>query len=122
MPGFSCIELMRRRAPLALALIVACGLLAACGADKKDESGVTDTSVLTETVEPAGSQLVATWFFNDTSLDALDSAMRIDRDRDSGWIEFHIERTGSDSWPDGVYEIVVSDGTNELQRSEITIS
>ena len=30
---------------------------------------------------PAGSQLIASWFFNDTSLDALDSAMRIDRDR-----------------------------------------
>ncbi len=71
---------------------------------------------------PAGSQLLASWFFNDTSLGELDSAMRIDRDRVSGWVEFHIERTGSDSWPDGVYEIVVSDGTRELQRSEIAIS
>jgi hypothetical protein len=171
-PGFLSVELLRRRIPLALALIVACGLLAACGADKKDEPGITDTDAPTETVEivptalsgpprigpaiwaasiapetnapigaatpviddstiyavfpieslPAGSQLVATWFFNETSLDALDSAMRIDRDRDSGWIEFHIERTGADPWPNGVYEIVVTDGTNELQRSEITIS
>ncbi len=71
---------------------------------------------------PAGSQLVASWFFNDTSLDALDSAMRIDRDRVSGWIEFHIERTGAEPWPDGDYEIVVSDGTNELQRSMVTVS
>ncbi|MCC6675479.1 MAG: hypothetical protein IT339_09810 [Thermomicrobiales bacterium] len=71
---------------------------------------------------PAGSQLLASWFFNDTSLDALDSAMRIDRDRVSGWVEFHIERTGPDPWPDGVYKIIVSDGTRELQRSEIAIS
>jgi hypothetical protein len=71
---------------------------------------------------PAGSQLVASWFFNDTSLDALNSAMRIDRDRVSGWIEFHIERTGTEPWPDGEYEIVVTDGTNELQRSVVTIS
>lgn len=71
---------------------------------------------------PAGSQLVATWFFNDTSLDSLGSALRIDRDRVSGWVEFHIERTGADPWPDGVYEIVVSDGTNEIQRAEIAFS
>jgi hypothetical protein len=71
---------------------------------------------------PAGTQLVASWYFNATSLDALESAMRIDEDRASGWIEFHIERTGPDPWPDGVYEIVVTDGTNELQRSQITIS
>jgi hypothetical protein len=71
---------------------------------------------------PAGSQLVASWYFNDTTLDALDSAMRIDRDRDAGWVEFHIERTGADPWPDGVYEIVVTDGTTELQRAEVTIS
>ncbi|HET9660722.1 MAG TPA: hypothetical protein VFP05_10365 [Thermomicrobiales bacterium] len=71
---------------------------------------------------PAGSQLVASWYFNDTTLDTLDSAMRIDRDRVSGWVEFHIERTGSEPWPDGAYEIVVTDGTNELQRANITIS
>jgi hypothetical protein len=71
---------------------------------------------------PAGSQLLASWYFNDTSLDALDSAMRIDRDRDSGWIEFHIERTGPQPWPDGEYAIVVTDGTNEIQRAVITIS
>lgn len=71
---------------------------------------------------PAGSQLIASWYFNDTSLDALNSAMRIDRDRVDGWVEFHIERTGSEPWPDGVYEVVVSDGTNELQRAEIAIS
>lgn len=71
---------------------------------------------------PTGSQLVASWFFNNTSLDALGSAMRIDRDRVDGWIEFHIERTGDEPWPDGEYEIVVSDGTTELQRAMVTIS
>ena len=71
---------------------------------------------------PAGSQLLASWYFNDTSLDALDSAMRIDQDRDTGWIEFHIERTGPEPWPDGDYAIVVTDGTNEVQRAVITIS
>lgn len=71
---------------------------------------------------PAGTQLVASWFFNDTSLDALGSAMRIDQDRVSGWVEFHIERTGEEAWPDGDYEIVLTDGTNEIRRSMITIS
>ncbi len=70
---------------------------------------------------PAGSQLLASWFFNDTSLDALDSAIRIDQDRVSGWIEFHIERTGAEPWPNGDYEIVVSDGTTELQRAMVTV-
>lgn len=71
---------------------------------------------------PAGSQLLARWYFNDTSLDALDSALRVDHDRVSGWLEFHIERTGTEPWPDGVYEVVISDGTTELQRSEVSIS
>lgn len=71
---------------------------------------------------PAGSQLVAHWYFNDTSLDALDSAMRIDQDRNTGWLEFHIERVDSESWPRGRYAVVVDDGTTELQRAEITIS
>jgi hypothetical protein len=162
----------RRWFPIVLALIVACGLLAACGPDKKASSGATETAVVTATPEPsptalsgpprvgeaiwatsiepetnaplaaatpaigdttiyavfpivslpAGSQIVASWYFNDTSLDALGSAMRIDRDRTSGWIEFHIERTGSAPWPNGVYEVVLTDGTNELQRADITIS
>ena len=172
MPGSNSLELLRRRAPFVLALIVACSLLAACGSGKKSEPPATDTVVATDTPEivptalsgppvigevvwatsvdpqtdapigtatpvvgdsaiyavfpivslPAGSQLVASWYFNDTSLDALNSAMRIDQDRVSGWIEFHIERTGTDPWPDGQYEIVVTDGTNELQRAQITIS
>lgn len=70
---------------------------------------------------PAGTQLLASWFFNDTSLDALDSSMRIDQDRISGWIEFHIERTSAEPWPNGDYEIVVSDGTAELQRAVVTV-
>ena len=174
MPGRSKCEQVRRRASLLVALIVACGLLAACGSDKKEAtpSGATKEPSATETVEvvptalsgeprigdvvwtsavepgsnapvgaatpvvgdttiyavfpieslPAGSQLVATWFFNNTSLDALSSAMRIDQDRVSGWIEFHIERTGADPWPNGTYEIVVTDGTTVLQRAEVTIS
>jgi hypothetical protein len=163
---------MRRRAPIAVTLIVACALLAACGPDSDDPSETTEPAQSTETIAltptalsgpprigaavwtnavdphtnapagpatpvigdqtiyavfpieslPAGSQLVARWFFNDTSLDALDSAMRIDQDRVSGFVEFHIERTGVDPWPDGVYEIVVTDGTDELQRAQVTIS
>lgn len=172
MPAMSSIEHVHRRIPMVLALIVACGLLVACGSGKKGVPPATATSAPTETaivlptalsgpprigavvwanavdpesnapngaatpvigdttiyavfpIEslPAGSQLVASWSFNETSLDALNSSMRIDQDRVSGWIEFHIARTGTDPWPDGVYQIVVTDGTNELQRAQIAIS
>lgn len=171
MPRQSHFDQMRRLGLLLSALIVACGLLAACSFG---DDGTPDDSLTTEATEtpvvvptalsgsprigeavwtvavdaitkepvavapqvtdttiyavfpieslPAGSQLVARWFYNETSLDALDSAMRVDQDRVTGWIEFHIERTGPEPWPDGEYEIVVTDGTNELQRSVITIS
>ena len=161
---------LRRLGTLALALIVACGVLTACsiGGDDSPEStalpGPAETTaavptaltgtprigeaVWTSAIDPttnapiaiapqaadttiyavfpieslpAGSQLVASWFFNDTSLDALNSAMRIDRDRVSGWIEFHIERTGSEPWPDGDYAVVITDGTNELQQAVVSI-
>lgn len=169
MPRQFRIDRLRRLGLLASALIVACGLLAACasgGGDSSDDSTpeptetpVVEPTALTGTPRlggavwtsaiqpqsnaplalaptvadsiiyavfpieslPAGSQLVASWFFNDTSLDALGSAMRIDQDRVSGWVEFHIERTGAEQWPNGEYEIVVSDGTNELQRSVVTL-
>jgi hypothetical protein len=65
---------------------------------------------------------MASWFFNDTTLDALSSAMRIDRDRVSGWVEFHIERTGSEPWPDGEYMVVITDGTTELQRAVVSLT
>jgi hypothetical protein len=156
---------------LASALIVACGLLAACasgGDNNPNTSSMPEPSetpvivptalsgtprigeaiwtsaiqpdtneplALTPTVTdntiyavfpiealPAGSQLVASWFFNDTSLDELGSSLRVDQDRITGWIEFHIERTGADPWPDGQYEIVVTDGTTELQHAMVTIS
>lgn len=171
-PESNTVVVLRRWSPVVLALIVACGLMAACGSDKKESPAATDAVVVTDTPElsptalsgaprvgeviwataiepqtnapmmaatpvvtdttiyavfpivslPAGSQLVASWYFNDTTLDALNSAMRIDRDRTTGWIEFHIERTGPDPWPNGVYEIVLTDGTHELQRADITIS
>jgi hypothetical protein len=170
-PRFLRSERLRRLGLLASALIVACGLLAACASGNDENPVTSSTAEPTETLVvaptaltgtprlgeavwtsaiqpesnspialapkvsdatiyavfpieslPAGSQLVASWFFNDTSLDGLNSAMRIDQDRVTGWIEFHIEQTGSDSWPDGEYEIVVTDGTNELQRAVITIS
>jgi hypothetical protein len=71
---------------------------------------------------PAGTQLLASWYFNNTSLDGLGSALRVDQDQVSGWVEFHLERTGPDPWPDGDYEVVVTDGTTEIRRAVLTIS
>ncbi len=170
MPQQFRIDRLRRMGMLALPLIVACGMLTACGVggDSPDTTalpGTTETEVVVPTaltgaprigeavwtsaidpttnapiavapqvsdttiyavfpIEslPAGSQLMASWFFNDTTLDALSSAMRIDRDRVSGWVEFHIERTGSEPWPDGEYMVVITDGTTELQRAVVSLS
>ena len=169
MPRQFRIDRLRRMGMLALALIVACGVLTACsvGDDSPETTDLPETSetevvvptaltgaprigeaVWTSAIDPttnapiavtpqvsdttiyavfpieslpAGSQLMASWFFNDTTLNALSSAMRIDRDRVSGWVEFHIERTGSEPWPDGEYMVVVTDGTTELQRAVVSL-
>lgn len=171
MPRQSQFDRIRRLAGLAFALILACGLLAACASGDDTTSDSTPVPVSTETAVvpptaltgaprigeavwtraiepgtkeplnlaptvtdetiyavfpieslPAGSQLIAEWFFNDTSLDGLGSALRIDQDQNAGWLEFHIERTGPEPWPDGEYAIVVTDGTNELQRAVLALT
>jgi hypothetical protein len=54
---------------------------------------------------PAGTRLEASWTFNGTPLEGFDLDVTAPRDQLQGWLEFHLERTGADPWPDGEYAV-----------------
>lgn len=69
----------------------------------------------------ARSTISATWTYNGTSLDALGSSVTVNEAREGGWIEFHLNRTGAELWPDGTYEITVSANGRVVQTGEVRI-
>ncbi len=69
----------------------------------------------------AGTTISAVWTYNDTSLDALASSVNASETRAGGWIEFHLNRTGPEPWPDGTYGITVSANGQVIQTGEIRI-
>jgi hypothetical protein len=70
---------------------------------------------------PEGSTIRAFWTFNGTSLDGLDQEITSPRDQVSGWLEFHLERTGQEPWPDGTYAITLTSDSVQIATGEVVV-
>lgn len=71
---------------------------------------------------PAGSTIRATWTFNGDSLDGFEQEVTAPIDRVSGWLEFHLERTNSEPWPDGSYAIALVADSVLVATGEVQVT
>ena len=70
---------------------------------------------------PAGSQVSATWSYNNTSLDAFATTITIDHLQDEQWLTFQLSRNTDAPWPTGVYEITISLDGQVAQTSSVEV-
>jgi hypothetical protein len=70
---------------------------------------------------PAGSQVSATWSYNNTSLDAFATTLTIDQPQAEQWLTFQLSRNTETMWPTGVYEITVSLNGQVAQSASIEV-
>lgn len=71
---------------------------------------------------PAGSQVSATWSYNNTSLDAFATTLTTDQLRPEQWLTFQLSRNAETPWPAGVYEITISLNGQVAQTSSIEVA
>ncbi len=71
---------------------------------------------------PAGSTILAEWTYNDTSLDGMEATLTAPADQIGGWLEFHLERSSDDPWPDGKYAIQLTAGGVLLATGEVALT
>jgi hypothetical protein len=70
---------------------------------------------------PTGSQVSATWTYNNTSLDAFATTLTIDQLQPEQWLTFQLSRNTDTPWPSGVYEITISLNGQVAQTSSIEV-
>ncbi|MGE3797093.1 MAG: hypothetical protein AB7G88_04555 [Thermomicrobiales bacterium] len=56
----------------------------------------------------SGIVIRASWTFDGEALDGVGAELAVTRDQIGGWLEFHLERTSEDPWPDGEYGIALT--------------
>jgi hypothetical protein len=71
---------------------------------------------------PKGSSIRASWTFNGTSLDGLEQELTAPRDQVSGWLEFHLERTTQEPWPDGQYAVSLTADNVQIATAEVAVA
>lgn len=69
----------------------------------------------------AGTVLRAAWTFNGEPLEGLGAEIETPRDQIGGWLEFHLERTSSDLWPDGEYGITLTTDSILVATGEVQV-
>jgi hypothetical protein len=57
---------------------------------------------------PAGAQIVATWTYNDTSLDAFTTTLSPPESAQGHWVAFRLERAEDALWPSGTYQVTIA--------------
>jgi hypothetical protein len=70
----------------------------------------------------AGTELGASWSYNNTPLDGFVAMIIAERDQSNAWAEFHIALTGSEPWPPGTYRIEITVDGQPALASEVTVS
>ena len=68
-----------------------------------------------------GTSIVATWSYNGTPLEGLDSRVVADRDQRDVWIEFHIDRRVQEPWPEGTYTVEVTADGQLAQTAAVVV-
>jgi hypothetical protein len=71
---------------------------------------------------PAGSQLEATWEYNNTSLDAFTTQLVPTDAVEESWVAFHIDRDPNVLWPAGTYEVTVSLEGTAIQHGAVEVT
>lgn len=68
----------------------------------------------------SGIVIEAIWSYNGTPLDAAGAVVVVDQVASGAWLEFHLSRTGTIPWPDGIYAIrVLIDGEQAHEAAVI---
>lgn len=70
---------------------------------------------------PAGASLTATWAYNGTPLDAATRSFSLSAAFQSGYVEFHLTRSGDRPWPEGTYAVTIAIDGVVTQSAEIEV-
>ena len=90
--------------------------------DEFDATAPAIYAAVTIVAAPAGSMLVATWTYNDTSVQGMDATVQLPEVRfEPIWLEFHLERQSGDEWPDGEYRITLREGDRVVSDGTINV-
>jgi hypothetical protein len=72
------------------------------------QSAVTiHASLQTESL-PAGTIVTADWTIDGTPIPGVTQKLTVDQARGAGWIEFHLDWTGTGTWPRGALGIAIA--------------
>jgi hypothetical protein len=69
----------------------------------------------------AGSTFEATWEYNDTSLDAFTTQLKLSESGADQWISFYIERDPEVEWPVGIYGVTISLNGTPVQQGAVEV-
>ena len=79
-------------------------------------------AVVPVTWVPSGTTITARWTYNDTPIQGMDATVQLPEiGDDSVWIEFHLQRSGEEPWPDGMYAIEISRGEEVVGAGTVAV-
>lgn len=70
---------------------------------------------------PKGAILSATWSFNGAPVPVPPQSVTITHGERSSWVEFHLNRAGTGSWPDGTLKIAIAVDGRPARTASVTI-
>ncbi len=71
-------------------------------------------------IEP-GTVVTASWTYNGTPINGVGSTYTAPEQAEGVWLEFHLARTGSETWPDGIFTITIHVNGQPALTSSIVV-